>query len=68
MLKLAETLTFNVLPGRIADVVDPMRSPSGNQRYMASPIMRPNAAPILKMGIRLPEGTGSVDAKIVSKN
>jgi len=30
--------------------------------------MRPKAAPILKIGIRLPEGTGSVEAKSVKKN
>jgi len=57
-----------VIPGRIGDTLEPIRSPSGNQRCIASPIRRPNAAPVLKMGIKLPEGTGNVDAKMVSNN
>ena len=31
-------------------------------------MIRPKAAPILKIGMRLPEGTGSVEAKTVIKN
>lgn len=46
----------------------PKRRPSGNQIFIASPMMRPKAAPILKIGIRLPDGTGSVEAKTVKKN
>jgi hypothetical protein len=30
--------------------------------------MRPKAAPILKMGIKLPDGTGRVEAKTAKKN
>jgi hypothetical protein len=42
--------------------------PSGNHRYMASPIILPKAAPTLKMGMRLPVGTGKVEAMILKKN
>ncbi len=56
------------LPGTIGESVDPIRTPSGNQRCIASPMIRPKAAPILKMGIKLPEGTGKVDANTVKKN
>jgi hypothetical protein len=35
---------------------------------MASPIMRPKAAPILKIGITVPDGTGKVEAQMVVKN
>lgn len=52
----------------MGESVDPIRTPSGNHKCMASPMMRPNAAPILKMGIKLPEGTGNVDANTVKKN
>ena len=52
----------------MGDKVEPIRTPSGNQRCMASPMMRPNAAPILKIRIRLPDGTGRVEAKTVKKN
>ena len=49
-------------------MTDPMRMPSGNQRCMASPMIRPKAAPILNIGMRLPDGTGRVEAKTVRKN
>lgn len=52
----------------MGDRVPPIRTPSGNQRCIASPIIRPKAAPILKMGITVPEGTGNVEAQIVVKN
>ena len=52
----------------MVDAVLPSRTPSGNHKCIASPTMRPNAAPILNTGIRLPDGTGSVDARIVSRN
>jgi hypothetical protein len=52
----------------MGDKVEPIRTPSGNQRCIASPMMRPNAAPILKIGIKLPDGTGRVEAKTVKKN
>ena len=56
------------VPGRIEATSTPMRRPSGNQRCMASPMIRPKAAPILKIGIKLPDGTGRVEAKTVKKN
>lgn len=49
-------------------MMDPIRIPSGNQRCIASPMIRPKAAPILKIGMRLPDGTGRVEAKTVRKN
>ena len=45
-----------------------IRRPSGNHRCIASPIMRPKAAPILNTGIKLPDGTGNVEANTVKKN
>jgi hypothetical protein len=42
--------------------------PSWNQRYMASPIILPKAAPTLKMGMRLPLGTANVEARMLKKN
>jgi hypothetical protein len=35
---------------------------------MSSPTIRPNAAPILKTGIKLPEGTGIVEPIIENTN
>jgi len=46
----------------------PILNPSGNQSCIASPIIRPKAAPILKIGIKLPDGTGNVEANKVRKN
>ncbi len=56
------------VPGKTGDNAVPIRTPSGNHKCMASPIMRPKAAPILKIGIKLPDGTGKVEAKTVVKN
>lgn len=56
------------LPGKIGDIIVPVRIPSGNHKCMASPIIRPKAAPILKIGIRLPVGTGKVEAIMFRKN
>lgn len=66
--KKEEKKGTRVQPGRMGETMEPMRTPSGNQRCMASPMMRPKAAPILKMGISTPDGTGSVEARIVSRN
>jgi len=35
---------------------------------MSSPIIRPNAAPVLNTGIKLPDGIGIVDAIIENTN
>lgn len=35
---------------------------------MDSPTKRPNAAPILNTGIKIPDGTGIVEANIEKKN
>lgn len=56
------------LPGNIGDNLPPYRTPFGNQRCMLSPTIRPRAAPILKTGINMPDGTGIVDATIENKN
>lgn len=56
------------IPGRIGETVLAMRRPSGNHMCIASPIMRPKAAPILNTGIKLPDGTGNVEASTVRKN
>jgi hypothetical protein len=42
--------------------------PSGNHRYIASPIILPKAAPTLKMGRRLPLGTARVEARMLNRN
>ena len=38
--------------------------PRGNMMPMSSPIILPVAAPILKVGMTTPEGTGRVRAKM----
>ena len=43
-------------------------SPAGYQSAMASPTIRPKAAPILKLGMRTPVGTGRVAARMERKN
>jgi hypothetical protein len=35
---------------------------------MSSPIIRPNAAPVLKTGMKLPDGIGMVDAIMENTN
>ncbi len=56
------------IPGKIGDITGPVRIPSGNHKYIASPTILPKAAPILKIGIRLPVGTGNVEASTFKKN
>lgn len=46
----------------------PYRTPNGNHKCMPSPTIRPRAAPILNTGIKIPDGTGIVDAIIEKKN
>lgn len=46
----------------------PYRTPYGKYKCNASPIILPNAAPILNTGINIPDGTGIVDAMIENIN
>jgi len=41
--------------------------PIGNQSAMASPIIQPKAAPILKLGMRTPVGMGRVAVRMLRK-
>lgn len=42
----------------------PYLMPSGKYKCIASPTIRPKAAPILNTGMNIPDGTGTVDAII----
>lgn len=46
----------------------PCLTPYGNQECMSSPTIRPNAAPVLNTGMKLPDGTGMVDAIMENTN
>lgn len=48
--------------------VVPYLTPCGNQSAIASPTHRPKAAPILKTGMKIPDGTGTVELTIENKN
>lgn len=49
------------LPGMIGVLSFPCLRPFGKDKWTSSPTTRPNAAPILKTGMKLPEGTGIVE-------
>lgn len=59
---------MRVIPGIIGDNRPPYRTPFGNHKCILSPTIRPIAAPILKTGIKIPDGTGIVDAIIENMN
>jgi len=46
----------------------PCLTPHGNHRCMSSPTIRPNAAPVLNTGMKLPDGIGMVDAIMENTN
>lgn len=52
----------------IGDNLPPYRTPLGNHRCIPSPINLPRAAPILNTGMKIPDGTGIVEATIEKKN
>ena len=55
-------------PGRMGEMWPPYLTPCGNHMARSSPTRRPNAAPILNTGIKMPDGTGSVDATTDMQN
>lgn len=56
------------LPGMIGEMCPPYRTPYGKYKCNASPTIRPSAAPILNTGMKIPDGTGTVDAMIEKMN
>lgn len=46
----------------------PCLTPLGNHKCISSPTIRPNAAPVLNTGMKLPDGIGMVDAIIENTN
>lgn len=50
------------LPGTMGN---PSTMPSGYKNTMSSPTWRPKAAPTLKSGMSIPEGTGRVEATAI---
>lgn len=49
-------------------MMPPYLTPCGNCRAMASPTTLPSAAPILKTGMKIPDGTGTVELIIEKMN
>ena len=49
-------------------MIPPYRTPVGNHKAIASPTHLPRAAPILKTGMKIPEGTGTVEHMIEKTN
>lgn len=49
-------------------IIPPYRTPCGNHRAIASPTVLPSAAPILKTGMKMPDGTGTVELMMEKMN
>lgn len=59
---------YQNIPGTIGVTTPPYRTPAGNCKAIASPTALPRAAPILKTGMNIPDGTGTVELMMENIN